>query len=151
MRNTGFIEDAVRFPKNLMRVCVLSRCSCLALKLSRSICFSSSILRVWVFSFFFIFFFRIFQLVALVRCIIISIIFSEMLYSMLNFFLLFFHYSSGYFSFGLSNGFLYLFRMSDSRVVGVSIYISMVKMHLIYSCVGYSSFTGTNLFHIHIS
>lgn len=29
------------------------------------------------------------------------------------------------------------------------IYLFMVKMHLIYDCDGYSSFTGTNSFRIH--
>lgn len=88
---------------------MLNRCSCLALKSSKSICFSSSILRVWVYNIFFPFTFAVLlEIVALVRCIIISIIFSEMFYSVFNFFFLsidFFLFA--YFSRSLGNGFLY--------------------------------------------
>lgn len=61
-----------------------------------------------------------------------------------------------YFSRGLSNGFLYFPFFPVSYFGWFScwcfdLYIFMVKMHLIYDCDGYSSFTGTNSFHIHIS
>lgn len=154
--------------------CMLSKRSCLALKSPRSICFSSSILRVWVFfCSLSLFTFVCFDSSPLVRCIIISIIFPEKLYSRLLLTKFFFLsvdssfspsllcycspiFGVGYFSRG--SVFLYSFRpfqffflfLSLASGVFRFIYLFMVKMHLIYDCDGYSSFTGTNSFRIHI-
>lgn len=148
-------------------ICVLNKRSCLALKSSRSICFSSSILRVWVYIFVVVVVAVHFCCVALNRrtremynnfdnifrnvifCVQLFFFQRKIFFLLLRFVCLFFTRPQQWI-------FIFSFFFPVSYFGCFScwcfdLYIFMVKMHLIYDCDGYSSFTGTNSFHIHIS